>query len=286
MSEVVDEITGIQPQSRSCDWQTIHRTRHIKDPSDQGRHRAKESSIVEKIEGYSIAKYSLSPILNGVLGEKFKHHQNVMPSFRKLSSMPGSDGEVLWAQLERNKDTSFRLVVNCLLSIYQGELLYRDRIVIPVRLISKSSRGTIVLNKHNVGFKGQFGGQGFQMSVRANSFHVLYVLKANITTGKNTPLPTKPWKKNAANICDLVKKHYFLVTDDNSRIFLKLITRRFKPALLLDDSIVFRAFSQHVGAFQRYQQMRDNLRQLRFVCLLRNIIKHRNFQAHSFNSLI
>lgn len=65
----------------------------------------------------------------------------------------------------------------------------------------KNSRGTIVLNEHNVGFKGQFGGQGFQMLVGANSLHVLFILKANRTTEKKQYSATnKALKKNAANI--------------------------------------------------------------------------------------
>lgn len=75
MSEDVDEITRIQPRSIACDWQTIHSTRHIiKTPSEQGRHRAEVSSIVEEIEGYAIAVDSLRPILNGVLGKKFEQN--------------------------------------------------------------------------------------------------------------------------------------------------------------------------------------------------------------------
>lgn len=80
------------------------------------------------------------------------------------------------------------------------------------------------------------------MLVRVNLFYVFYVFKVNIIIGKNILLLIKFWKKNVVNICDLVKKYYFFVIDDNFRIFLKLIICWFKLVLLLDDLIVFRVF--------------------------------------------
>lgn len=72
-----------------------------------------------------------------------------------------------------------------------------------------------------MGFKGQFGGQGFQMLVGANSLHVLFILKANRTTEKKTILRYQQGteKECSKHICDLVGKHYFILTDYNSRIF-------------------------------------------------------------------
>lgn len=115
------------------------------------------------------------------------------------------------------------------LSIAQGLLLYRDRIVIPEQLrvdvLNSIHEGHLGLNKCRARAQASVWWPGItkdiQRKIESCDFCCNNRPAQRKEPAKMTPLPQRPWQKIAADLCEIDQKHYLVITDYYSR-FLEI----------------------------------------------------------------
>ncbi|XP_056000230.1 uncharacterized protein K02A2.6-like [Ostrea edulis] len=186
----------------------------------------KKSSIVEEIECYSVAVDSLRPISDRLLG-KIRTALECDPILQEAMNYTrfGWPSHVTSVRNEPRDFFSSRGE----LSISQGLLLYRNRIVIPVHLRRETLEGIhevhLGLNKYRARAQASVWWPGISNDIKSKVASCNFCQEHRPSQPreplKTTPLPARPWQKIAADICDLDGKQYLIVTDYYSR-FLEI----------------------------------------------------------------
>ena len=111
------------------------------------------------------------------------------------------------------------------LSVYAGLLLYRDRIVIPEKLkgdiLESIHEGHLGLNKCRSRAQATVWWPGISKDIKTKVETCDFCQQNRPSQQKEpaiiNPLPSRPWQKIAADLCELDRKHYLVVTDYYSR---------------------------------------------------------------------
>ena len=118
----------------------------------------------------------------------------------------------------------------CELSISQGLLLYRDRLVVPEKLkgeiLDSIHEGHLGLNKCRARAQASVWWPCISKDIKQKVENCEFCQKLRPSQFKEplkyTPLPSRPWQKLAMDICELEGKHYLVVVDYYSR-FLEIV---------------------------------------------------------------
>ncbi|XP_061196508.1 uncharacterized protein K02A2.6-like [Saccostrea echinata] len=111
------------------------------------------------------------------------------------------------------------------LSVWNGILMYRDRIVIPKALrpetLKDAHSGHLGLNKCRERARGAVWWPGISTDIertdKSCEFCLVHQSKQNREPLKTIVLPDRPWQKIAADLCELKGRHFLVVTDYFSR---------------------------------------------------------------------
>ena len=107
------------------------------------------------------------------------------------------------------------------LSISDGLLLYRDRIAIPKvlrpEIMEKIPEGHQRINKCRARANMCLAWPDIRLKITTCEFCQIHKPAQKREPFKSTPLPSRPWQKVAADLCELDGKQYLVVTDYFSR---------------------------------------------------------------------
>jgi hypothetical protein len=182
----------------------------------------KESSMVEEIECYSVAVDSLHPLSDRLL-RKIRAASESDPILQEAMNYTRF-GWPSHVSSVKNKLRDY-FSSRSKLSISQGLLLYRDRIVITVLIrpetLESIYEGHLGLNKCRTRAQASMWWPGISNDIKSKvtscNFCREYRPSKLKEPLKTTPLSARPCQKIAADICNLDGKQYLIVTDYYSR---------------------------------------------------------------------